>query len=904
MKKELLAVLLGSLIILSGCTGISGGAQSYTSEYVESLNRIPASSPEEDCKVGDCTCMLCKKGPSILGIEFLTSYVGGHCIFDDECNGSVFDGHANGTSLLAREGYTLREFMIGQGPSFSDYGEANYWCNDGLKMATHWLIGSDTRLYDVPDPGRAVCMIDKGVMPVYVLYSRGDNITISRTREIAEILGNGATTITGALEEGVEGLEGPVGPVVVTTEIEFNGSSVEEIRLIADQVDVINEECNKLYTDPPQIYCMVAVAPRVGDYEALDAVLQEVADRHGGDYSKHVHLVAFGMNSHYVDGECNAGRIIEDARKFAAYAKNNKSLPSVIPYVLVDSGGGDINDPPKCTWKENEVVDTYKLLFTSGVGSLSKAGVIGFGLYTTYGDVYANPLQCGDCRTMSFYENDSIINLRKRAWFGNCQKYFGHVGTDATTGEATVTASSKPMIRYPSEEGGICDQGEFEVSAVFGVYMPDYAGQKNDIMDPQTPGLHEPIGEMLWTCDACISEKEHIEDMFPILKGLECPSGHDCPDYVAQGAIGDTERICTQHPEKDYYASRFNVDPILVRAFMKAENPCLVATVCAPGVADSSQGLCMQVGPELYNRGYNVLEDPQGICPGDYPPHSDPETGGYKDLEEEFGRSNPPYRYFAWGIGQITESPWTFWPARFSPEGTDGFYIEEWERAEAYGRGESIPLAKSCVPDGYFNPFNQTHSICVSAAKISGNINRSLGIVQANGLGQGDYYKDRVVAAFVAAYKILGIWDMPPVSRLTECSGHGTLGSCLTDEYKNHGRYRCEVSGGGGCSPSDACVLTVGGDCVPREGECYYDPDEPKDFLWFTHCYFQMYGVTQDSYRGHYTGFRKMGRYAYLVEHCENSYCPSWKRFVDIYLAEGGILDEFDRTNPFGLLVD
>jgi len=900
MKKELSVIILG-LLILSGCTGISGGADSYTSEYIENLERLPAASPEEECKVGACACMLCEKGPSILGLDFddeelphfLSSFVGGRCVFDYECNTTRFQEHANKESALSSEGYVLRQFMIGQGPSFADFGTANEWCNDGLSMAVHWLIGSSTREYDLPDAGRAICMLDKGVLPVYVLYSRGENINVSRTREAARILATGSADVTG------DYWTGPVGPVIITTELEFNGSNATQVSLVADQIDVINEECNDVLAE--EIYCMVAVAPRIGDEEALDAVIQEVERRHGeGEYTKYIHLVAFGINSHYVEGDCNAGRMIEDARSFATYAKNEKKLPSVIPYILVDAEG-DPDNILRC--RESDVAETYNYVFNHGIKSLAKAGVIGLSLYTTYGDYYANPLLCGDCKTIAMDPAaEPIVYYRQRAWFGNCQKYHGHAETDDTGAVTDVVTSTDVPIRFPSEEAGICDTGESSVDSIFGVLAPDYAGQLKDIADPPTPELHDPI-ESLWRCDSCITEKENIVELFPILAGRDCPPGQSCSDYVERGAVG-AEQACTQHPQKDYFASRYNVDPILVRSFMQGDEPCAVARVCRPGIAHGSAGNCFQVGEEIYNRGFNVLVDPEGNC--EYQDLSAPLDEGGQNTER------PTYRYFAWGIGQILESPYTYWPYNedepYNPDEIDGIFIDEWERARSFGRPDAIATSKSCAPpDGYFNPFNETHSICVAVAKLSRYTEIGISTAEAHNLGQGDYYKNRIIGAFIAAYKALGIWDAPSVSALN--CGSRTLGNCLIDEYEEHAVTEndgeCEGDASSGCAPINKCELNIAGTgCVAIEDECYFETagDEGKDFLWFTHCYLQYHDVTEEGYRGHFTGFRKLGNYAYLVEYCEDSYCPSWKKLADIYEELGGSLDEFNREDPFARL--
>ncbi|MEM2908847.1 MAG: hypothetical protein QW171_01670 [Candidatus Bilamarchaeaceae archaeon] len=881
-RPTMIALLICALITL-GCIKTLGG-NNYADEYLIRMSRTPALSPEGECTLGNCTCMVCERGPAFYRF-FFSSIVGGRCIFDTACNETKLTEYRNTSSQLGQE-YVWRPIMIGQGPSFADFGTANGLCNARLRMAVHWLTANEYRPYDLPDASRAICMLDKETLPVYVLYSEGKNIDVDRAGEIARILGKEGLPI---ITQG--SVEGPVGPVVIVTELEFNSSDPEAVENVAGQVIAINENCNDFRNpNEPKIYCMVAVAPRIGDKAALDAVINSIDARYGeGAYKRYIHLVAYGLNSHYINGtnkyDCNGNRLIEDGRQFSSYALYRYGLPSIIPYILIDSGGSDLNN--KCTWSENAVTDAYNSFFIYGIKALSRVGVIGAALYTTEGGSWNNPLHCTDCGVTTKYE-------RKVAWFGNCQNYVGFEKGEGTNVEKIGTAI--PPIHFSNVPGGICDVGESSTDALYSL-LTSREGGYTDLLNPVMPTYQTEI-ESPWRCDACLSEAEDITVVYPVLK-KHMPGS--LPDYA-----------CTGYPEFEYYASRFNLDPMLLRAVALGESSfdsCAIAAICKPGTRSKFE-VSVDIPKEITDvevyqgdREEEVEEKGRNTktkwcIPGSarayrlgYPEMYDPryeESGGTAGCYFENSEATPPrYTFRGMGLMQVMVPPYTYWPAEYREDGTDG------PHEDIYEEGYKIdPTSVKIYCSEEYNPFNSSHSICAGALHLSDDMKRAKRWVEEHnddcekvkdlfGI-EGNQQKKDILIGFVALYEYSGVWedktDTPDM-----CPSGTSPSECWVDEYCKAKTLVCEPDENGVCP--EGCEEDASGKCKPKSSLCY---NKANDFLEFIDC------RIGKEYDNRYGIFKKMGYYAWLNRNCENSYCPSWKK-----LSEYGVQPQFPTDNPY-----
>ncbi|MEW6723017.1 MAG: hypothetical protein AB1324_07170, partial [Candidatus Micrarchaeota archaeon] len=306
----ILAVL--AVLVLAGCLQrLGAGSRQFEEQYRGNLTFHALSDVPPECRMGSCWCMVCKNGTNIFGP--LNNLIGGYCYWEKNCT-------PERTAILNNRSqnpdFTIRHFMIGQGPSFGDFSVANTYCSDRLSMSVQWLLGSNESGYTLPDAQRSMCFLSKDVVPVYILYSNGTNISESRARRIGEILGTqGDDFWLGRLSSG------PVGPVVVVTEMNFNASQAS---LVADQVVAIDDACNGADRAANRIRCFIAVAPKINDFQALDAVMNALSTR--GALNR-VDLVAYGIDGKYVRG-CNGPEVRQQALNFSSYALYNWSKPT------------------------------------------------------------------------------------------------------------------------------------------------------------------------------------------------------------------------------------------------------------------------------------------------------------------------------------------------------------------------------------------------------------------------------------------------------------------------------------------------------------------------------------------------------------------------------------------------
>jgi hypothetical protein len=852
MRNAIILVLLALFIV--GCIQSAGG-NSYVSDYAASLNRTPISDPSQiaHCEFGGCHCMVCRNGTNIFGSS-ITSLIGASCYIETECNQTnaarLYD--SNQTPDLY-----IRSFMLGQGPTFSDFAYANPYCSYRLSMAVQFLTATNETPYELPDAERAMCMLSKDIIPVYVLYSKGNNLNVTRAREIGRVLGTeGDDVFLGRLSDG------PVGPNIVVAEIDFNSSDTS---LVASQIQAINEGCLNDRTSPNgTINCWVAVAPKFGDFASLNSVMAQVGDQ--------VDVIAFGVNNKSVDacdrGRVNPAKMMNAVRNFTEYAMYNLSKPSLIPYVLFDPG---VQDPGGCNWTESDVVAAYSAFWPTGVTSLQQKGLIGIAPYnfnsTQYGDV-ANPLGCRNCAVGS-------SQSRLRAWYGWCQSY-----TNITRRGANAHPSGGTPIIYPNASGGYCD---FNANAdyLFREVTFGDAGANRDILSPRSPDVRA-AGEVLFRCSACATNN------------LSANAGSPFPSVGSGSAMSDT--LCHKYyPQIEYWADAKSVDPMLVRAFIYSESgfdECAAAKVCRAGYDGPG---CFNPGPgqdECYSNAYDEIYDPSGACNANLTnaPNSNSD--------------NPDWRWCAFGLAQSIAPPYTYWEADHSPDGQDGQYADIYRESGFYPHSDSrLDVAASCAqetdPPGEYNPFNPSHSICVAATDVASAMRSAEAIVRdlhSNGAlpwgttGSGTE-KDDVFAMYIAAHLYRGTWGMSSSSLNSvggippPCAGGLPLGQCFTSQFQLASSVDAEY-----CTPDSDDNLPP--ECE-SEGVPRYDPPEfcygvTDPIQFFQECIFPfMSGFPADP------GARKIELY-FQFKQCPNNSCPDGLALYQAMCTP----DETGQLNP------
>lgn len=803
MRKLVIPALL-IVFILGGCIQNMSGPNQYISGYNITQRAIYDPALIEECKLGQCICFSCENRSSFFG--FRKSLVGGNCTFITNCTSDEFQKLAN----LSDNDYVNMgpwPFMVGQGYSFSDFGDANPWCGNRLDMAVHWLVGNANTTYPSADADRAMCMLGNEIIPVYVLYSGSQNVDYEQAYQIADSLARG----------GPSG--GTVGPFIITTEIDFN-SSEEVINNVTKQIDKINSACNnqRQGSDPKfwKLNCMVALAPRMGDYESV----KEILETRG--YKDKVDLIAFGINSHYVNLSatnkkiCDADDVYAQAVAFARFTLYNYSKPSIIPYIMFDAAGTDASGD--CTWLESEVEDGYSTFFFPNLPALKKVGVIGAAAYDFNSSAFApaNPLGCTDCAL-------GASEGRMRAWFASCRSYKQMSGLNV----------GNAFIRFPNSSGSYCDSG---------VSGSDWAslmsGQFGDQFNRKVPELTPP-NETFFRCDACVNENATFP--FEVSK-----------QTVVTAATNYT--YCESVPAIEYYSSRRNLDPMLVRALIIQEtggtfDNCSAALVSPGGKLD----------PSCYPKGYDYVVDP-----GEGATCSATKVAGS--------------RYCAIGLMQTLIPPYTYWPAVYYPgepgSGTtggsgpyyhvEGDYLYQEANELAYpprsGAGD-IPLVISeCSP--YFNPFNATHSVCFGTYHLKRDLDMAKKNVSTykNQLHITTSNQERVLAYYLA---------------LNYYRGYGNyIDDWILnfDTYYKYDDAYCIVQ-----STDPICLLKETG-VDPTSGKSVRACYGQKDFIKYVReCWF---GVKQEpSSLGDYAS-AILGMYQDLTNSCASSTCPSWKKLA------------------------
>ncbi|MFH1784830.1 MAG: hypothetical protein ABH842_00210 [Candidatus Micrarchaeota archaeon] len=815
MRLLAFLLILFGLIITFGCLQrLSSGSNLYEQEYMNSFSYVALADPSQTelCKTGTCLCMVCQNGSNIFGP--LQSLVGGYCYFETNCT-------ANKTAEISLrqspyESQLIHHFMIGQGPTFGDFSYANTFCNNRLGMAVQWLLGSNESPYLEPDASRAMCFLSKDVMPVYILYSNGTDINITQTRKIAQILGEeGDDLYMGRLSTG------PVGPVVVIAEMNFDVSDAVQV---AAQINAINDACGNIRAGTSsKIYCLTAIGPKINDFTALDAVMTEL---YANGWEDKLDLIAYGIDGRYVHS-CDGTKIRQQALNFSAYALYNHSKPTIIPYVLFDPGTNDTDN--SCTWTEYTVVNAYGSFFPLGIQSLQKKGVIGIAPYsfnTTGGVGIVNPLNCSNCAVGKTQD-------RLRAWYGGCQSYTWYA-RDATSSNP----SGGTLLIFGNESGSVCNQNaQFD-------YLAGVRFTANDILQQQKSQLNDSL-DKYFSCDECIIN--NISSPMPFAFNNK------------SGTPSDT--YCSAFPEVDQWAGARNLDPMLVRAFIITESsfePCAAAKVCRAGYGGSG---CFDNDPstadECYNKpAYDYMEDPTGNCTFANAPN--------------WNSAQPDWRWCGLGLMQALAPPYTFWPAAYRSDGVEGEYNYIYELSNL-GDGQ-LAAAKSCNPIN-FNPFNPSDSACLGTWVLEAKLKSAESWIASNraklNWAATDEEKDAVFTAYVAAHKYGGSWDSSTrLSTHPRCTASIKNGDCwalgFVESWLFNDEYCASAAGETDTEHCDGGIAIK----LPPE-KCYgYD-----DFIkYIRECEVPYLKSNRDS------GANKIENFFWLTSKCENSLCPDGKK--------------------------
>ena len=385
--KNKFVFLLALSIMLAGCASLDN-------YFMEEGDIEPPSLDYSNlgaCEVGECTCMVCKNYTPWwpLSIFYESSLEDGECDFRTPCTESDFLKFADGSYPE-----TITMFMIGQGGSFAEFNDANPYCNNSLKMPVKWVYSGGPFEYPIPDAQRARCFLEKGAIPVYLLYSEGVAVDPARAENIAEEFDG-------------------VGPVILTAEMNFNSSNPEIIENVSQQIIGMKMKCPN---------CLIALSPSLGDYEGVKALMSRAGVRSSVD------IVAFGIDSRNFS-TCNPATIYLEALNFSQFMLYEYNKPSLWAYMLFDQAE---SADGSCTWDATTVSAAYGD-FYNYLPAFVDYGVIGAAPYSLYGQ---GPLDCANCSMM--INRDTPEAPVQGAWFSNCQRYY------TSRGVMPIVYSDKP----------------------------------------------------------------------------------------------------------------------------------------------------------------------------------------------------------------------------------------------------------------------------------------------------------------------------------------------------------------------------------------------------------------------------------------------------------------------------
>ena len=241
MRK--LAILVLVIFLLFGCSSVM---QKYASAYApdtfyDTAGKDILNLDTGQCKSGACSCFVCDENSfSPFGSTSLskkTCYVDPSCTQEEYFSKRANDLKANADAnpVNDKELNSIRSFMIGA--PMQGFAQANARCYNLLDMSVQWLIAKENQKYTLPTSSRASCYLEQDVMPVYVLYSKDDQLAKA-------VNAPGVNPVTAA-QTAAHQLKG-TGPAIITTDAaityqDFLNPDVQDH--IIDQLEALRNEC-------------------------------------------------------------------------------------------------------------------------------------------------------------------------------------------------------------------------------------------------------------------------------------------------------------------------------------------------------------------------------------------------------------------------------------------------------------------------------------------------------------------------------------------------------------------------------------------------------------------------------------------------------------------------------------
>ncbi|VVC02914.1 Peptidase family M23 [Candidatus Burarchaeum australiense] len=434
----------------------------------------------------------------------------------------------------------MKSFMLGQGPTFSDFDTANSFCGYSMGFAVRWYSPTQTLPF-TPSKDRASCYLKSNVLPVYVF--RPDKALEG------EPCSHGANLKLCYLENLSKEMNG-VGPVIIAPEAEFTASQAGDI---ATQIELIHDNCDK---------CLVAVIPDQtvvpdefdinGAPVPPDSALRELATAHPAEF-QHVDFIGLHFLLNEYSPTCTASEAVYRLVNYSKETLAHYGKPSMLLYY------GAANDNTICTSDQVSAANDY--LITS-IPAMASSGIVGLAQYQFkdggINPAFANAVPCPpDKPYCNLFGLVDVSSTQKQpqfsTWFSKCQFYY-NATPDTVTGYRGIY--SQPPVTFPPN-------GENTSMCTFQTYIDLYklAISSTQSISPSVSDIDQlpVIG-----CDNCL--------------GIPNPRFYS----GATAAILDRD-LCEEYGlEMRRESEKCDLDPLLVKAIVWAEssfNPGAVSQV-------------------------------------------------------------------------------------------------------------------------------------------------------------------------------------------------------------------------------------------------------------------------------------------------------------------------------------
>jgi len=480
-KRALLFFLLAfSMILAAGCPQRAPERASEIADTSLKVNPVP--------EVGVCSCMVCNHEDSDSWLAKLwriitqreSTLLGGSCKFED-CltakRAQIYqDEVIAGTrtslpSAVMAESLVkptpapnedfLKYFMLGQGPTFSDFDTMDSYCNYSMGFSVRWWQPNNDLLF-IPSKNRAGCYLDSDKLPVYIFKPDRTSLPTSGENSPLDLLGKLAAEMGDPAK--------PVGPVMIVPEPQFT-SSAHDIANIAQEIDTIKINCPK---------CLIAVVP---DQTVTPDGVNEQFDANGikigeTEYPDNSALRALSQMPEFADvNMIGLHFFLNDFSPTcrsdeAAYRLLNYSRQTLAHYgkpsILLYYGAGNyVEVDPYTSVKTGCTADQVAAFYDYmgvHIPDMAQAGIIGSGVYQFVegginpGCDLTNNNYCDYIGVVD--KDDNQKNPQLSVLANRCQFYYN--GSIDTAGKATTPFSQVPLT-FPAkgENTSICSFQSF-----------------------------------------------------------------------------------------------------------------------------------------------------------------------------------------------------------------------------------------------------------------------------------------------------------------------------------------------------------------------------------------------------------------------------------------------------------